>query len=73
MLLTEKPIRNYGDFAAYETTRNDRWAEAALRQGIFQMADGRWYVSLAHTEDDVALTLEKARRAMDSLSGGGKL
>jgi len=73
MLLTEKPIRNYGDFAAYETTRNDLWAEAALRQGIFQMADGRWYVSLAHTEEDVALTLEKARRAMDSLSGGGKL
>src|SRR5262249_49068246 len=35
MLLTEKPIRNYRDFATYDSGRNEQWNEAALRQGIF--------------------------------------
>jgi glutamate-1-semialdehyde 2,1-aminomutase len=70
MLFREKPIRNYSDFAAYDTKLNERWVEAALREGIFQMADGRWYVSLAHSDEDIALTLEKARKALDMLSTG---
>ena len=70
MLFAEKPLRNYRDFAAYDSKVTERWVEAALRQGIFQMADGRWYVSLAHSEQDIALTLEKARTAIQEISAG---
>jgi len=66
MLLTaQKAIRNYGDFASYDQAGTRAWVEAALRQGIFQMGDGRWYVSGAHTEEDIRLTIEKASRIVE--------
>lgn len=72
ILFQEKPICNYRDFAAYDMLRNERWVEAALREGIFQMADGRWYVSLAHTDEVIEQTLERAERAFDSFCRGGE-
>ncbi|MGH7957279.1 MAG: aspartate aminotransferase family protein, partial [Opitutaceae bacterium] len=64
----EKAIRNYGDYAAYDMSRTQRWSEAALHEGIFQMGDGRWYVSGVHTDDDITLTLEKVERALKRLA-----
>lgn len=72
ILFKEEPIRNYRDFVAYDMRRNDRWVEAALREGIFQMADGRWYVSLAHSGEDIAQTLQGAKRAFDIFSSEGQ-
>ena len=72
ILFQEKPIRNYRDFVRYDMRRNDRWVEAALREGIFQMADGRWYVSLAHSDEVIDQTLEKAERAFNSFCRGGE-
>ncbi|PYX06044.1 MAG: aspartate aminotransferase family protein, partial [Acidobacteria bacterium] len=65
MLFTEQDrVRNYADFVAYDWSRSHRWVENALREGIFQMGDGRWYVSGAHTDDDISLTLQRAERAL---------
>ncbi len=64
----QKALRNYADFLAYDWGRSHHWVEAALVEGIFQMGDGRWYVSAAHTEDDIALTLERAERALSRLA-----
>lgn len=72
ILFQDSAIRNYSDFLAYDMRRNDRWVEAALSQGIFQMADGRWYVSLAHTDQDIAQTLERAETAFASFCCGGE-
>jgi glutamate-1-semialdehyde 2,1-aminomutase len=72
MLFQENPICNYRDFVAYDMRRNERWVEAALREGIFQMADGRWYVSLAHSDEVIGQTLERAERAFDSFCRGGE-
>ncbi len=60
----KKAIQNYGDYVKYDMSRTQRWTEAALQEGIFQMGDGRWYVSGVHTEEDITLTLEKAERAL---------
>jgi glutamate-1-semialdehyde 2,1-aminomutase len=65
LLFTEQDrVRNYADFVAYDWSRSHRWVENALREGIFQMGDGRWYVSGAHTDDDISLTLQRAERAL---------
>lgn len=72
ILFHEKPICNYRDFVAYDMRRNERWVEAALREGIFQMADGRWYVSLAHNDEVIEQTLKRAGRAFDSFCRGGQ-
>lgn len=64
-LFTEQnAIRRYADFVGYDVSRSHRWVEKALLEGIFQMGDGRWYVSAAHTDDDISLTLERAERAL---------
>jgi glutamate-1-semialdehyde 2,1-aminomutase len=65
-LFTEaNAVRSYADFLAYDWSRSERWVEEALLQGIFQMSDARWYVSAAHTDNDIWLTLERAQRALN--------
>jgi glutamate-1-semialdehyde 2,1-aminomutase len=65
LLFTDRPaIQNYSEFAAYDMAPSRLWVESALLEGIFQMGDARWYVSAVHTEEDIALTLERARRVL---------
>jgi glutamate-1-semialdehyde 2,1-aminomutase len=69
MLLTpQKSIRDYADFVSCDRDGTRAWVEAALSEGIFQMGDGRWYISTAHTEEDLQLTLERASRALELLA-----
>jgi glutamate-1-semialdehyde 2,1-aminomutase len=69
LLFTDRPaIRNYSDFAAYDMAPTRRWLEGALLEGVFQMGDARWYVSAVHTDEDIALTLERAGRVLMSLA-----
>ena len=70
LFTAEKAVCKYQDFLAYDWGRSHRWVEAALLEGIFQMSDGRWYVSSAHTEDDIAQTLERAERALARFESG---
>lgn len=60
-------IRNYSEFAAYDMAPTRLWLENALVEGIFQMGDGRWYVSAVHTAEDISLTIEKAARILTRL------
>ncbi|MEZ5391540.1 MAG: hypothetical protein R2724_01385 [Bryobacterales bacterium] len=41
---------------------------AALEQGIYILADGRFYVSTAHTDADIDETLEALDRALATLA-----
>jgi glutamate-1-semialdehyde 2,1-aminomutase len=41
---------------------------AALREGLILVPDGRLYVSTAHSEEDIAQTLEKIDRAFQTLA-----
>ena len=52
----------------YDMGFTQLWLQYALIEGIFQMGDGRWYVSGAHTEDDISITLEKAERSLKRLA-----
>jgi len=64
----QKRIGNYSDYLAYDMSRTQLWLESALLEGIFQMGDGRWYLSGAHTDDDISLTLGKAERSLKRLA-----
>jgi glutamate-1-semialdehyde 2,1-aminomutase len=50
-------MRTYSDFTL-----------ALLDEGVQVLHDARWYVSAAHTEEDVEATLQAARRAAASLA-----
>lgn len=60
----ETPPRNYRDTLAAPGGLYQEFALAMLDEGIVLLPDGRWYLSFAHTDDDIEATLAAARRAV---------
>jgi glutamate-1-semialdehyde 2,1-aminomutase len=60
----EQPARNYRDTLAADRNLYSDFALALLDEGIQVLPDGRWYVSIAHSDADIEATLEAARRAV---------
>jgi glutamate-1-semialdehyde 2,1-aminomutase len=58
---TDAPARNYRDTLRVQTNLYADFAMGLLDQGILTLPDGRWYVSAAHTEEDIDHTLEAVR------------
>lgn len=57
------PARNYRDTLATAADRYSDFALALLDEGVLVLPDGRWYVSAAHTDEDIEQTLAAAERA----------
>jgi len=59
----EKPARNYRETLAADRFLYSNFALALLDEGVLLLPDGRWYVSTAHSDDDIDATLAAAERA----------
>lgn len=59
----EKPARNYRDTLSADRSRYSDFALALLDEGVLVLPDGRWYVSAAHSNEDIEATLDAANRA----------
>ncbi|MFC5833817.1 aspartate aminotransferase family protein [Nonomuraea insulae] len=65
---TEAPaVRNYRDFAATDRAMMGRLHAALLDQGVNMVPRGLWFLSTAHTEADIADTVEAFSAALNSL------
>jgi glutamate-1-semialdehyde 2,1-aminomutase len=53
---------NYRDTLDSDLSARDQFLQAMLAEGIYLMPDGRWYISLAHTAEDVTRTLVAVRK-----------
>jgi glutamate-1-semialdehyde 2,1-aminomutase len=63
------------DAAAARATgaaEGELFAQAMRRRGVRVLPSGRWLLSLAHTAEHVARTLEAARGALDDVRDGGR-
>jgi len=63
--VNEGPVRSHRDYVQRHDAR--RWAHlrrCLLEHGVRSIERGIWFLSLAHTEDDVAETLRRASLAM---------
>ncbi len=49
---------------------NQRFGAAMARRGVFLHPHHNWFLSLAHTEADIELTVERAREAFAALRAG---
>jgi len=63
---TDRPeIRDYREFAEHcDQTKYKRLALALLERGVHVALRGIWYLSTAHTEDDIEKTLEAVEGAL---------
>jgi len=69
MFFTDRPVRNRQDALRCDTGRYARYFHAMLDRGIY-LAPSQFetmFVSLAHTEDDVDETVQKAAEALTEL------
>lgn len=64
---TRNEMRNYLDTTDCDEQARDQFIESMLESGIYLLPDGRWYISGAHTEADIATTLEAVRKAFAGL------
>jgi glutamate-1-semialdehyde 2,1-aminomutase len=63
--LTEAPIlRDYRDWIRRDTATYQRLVARLVPLGVRTITRGTWYLSTAHTEEDVQSTLEKADSAL---------
>jgi glutamate-1-semialdehyde 2,1-aminomutase len=60
-----EPVRDYAGAAACDQAAYGSWCRALLERGVYPPASQfeAWFPSLAHTDDDVELTIEAAREA----------
>jgi glutamate-1-semialdehyde 2,1-aminomutase len=62
---TDAPaVRNYRDHAQTDGTRLATFVEALAANGVRTTRRGTWFLSTAHTADDVETTLKAAKKAL---------
>lgn len=60
--IDEQP-QNYRDLLAADKQKYSDFVLALLDEGVLPLPDGRWYMSAAHTDEDIQLTLEAVQRS----------
>jgi glutamate-1-semialdehyde 2,1-aminomutase len=61
----EPPLRDYRDWAAKcDKERYNAFTLAMLMNGVRLIGRGIWYISAAHTADQIAQTLEAAEKSL---------
>lgn len=61
-----EPLTDYRSAAKMDTPRYHRLARALLERGVRVLERGLWYVSTAHTEQDIDATLTAFREALQA-------
>lgn len=61
----ERPARNYRDLLAANMELYSDFALALLDEGVLVLPDGRWYLSTAHSDEDIDATLAAVERAVN--------
>lgn len=61
----EKPAENYRDTLAANASMYRDFSLAMLDEGELVLPDGRWYLSAAHSDEDIEATLASVERVLD--------
>lgn len=64
-------VTQYADTLAADLARFARFAEKMLERGVIVLPRGWWFLSTAHSEEDIELTLDAARSALAELGAEG--
>jgi glutamate-1-semialdehyde 2,1-aminomutase len=67
---TAGPVRDYSGAAACDTDAYGAWCRELLARGVYPPASQfeAWFPSLAHTDEDVQLTVDAARSAFEAIA-----
>jgi glutamate-1-semialdehyde 2,1-aminomutase len=67
----EGPLVSYEDVLRNDAARQVKYRRELIKRGVFEMPEpsGRNHISAAHTEADIAQTLEIAEQALIASAG----
>ncbi len=68
---TRPHLEHYRDVLEDDKERLARFLLELLRRGVYALPDGRFYVSAAHTGEDVSETLEAVEQAFEIMQAAG--
>ena len=71
LFFSESPVRDFAGAAACDTEAHARFCRAMLDRGVYPPPAQfeAWFISLAHDEEAIALTLEAASEALEEAIG----
>lgn len=61
-------VRDYDDTLAYDKAKYARFTLAMQERGVRLIGRGLWYVSHAHTDEDIAFALSAARQVLGEMA-----
>ncbi len=64
----ERAARTYRETLSANTALYSDFAVGLLDEGILVLPDGRWYISTAHTADDIEQTLNAVKRVVQQVA-----
>ena len=67
VFFTDQPVRNYRDGLAADAQTMSKFNAGLLEQGILKSWPQKFYPSLAHTEEDIARTIEAFQKVVPTL------
>ncbi len=67
MFTEEEKVETFEQFNKRDAAKYARFAEEALKHGLLVRPNGLWYVSAAHTDEDVEQTLQKIDKVTDAI------
>lgn len=65
--ISQLRVRDYRDTTRYDRARYARFCRAMLDHGVRLLNRGMWFVSTAHTEEDVRVTVAAAESSLKAL------
>jgi glutamate-1-semialdehyde 2,1-aminomutase len=68
MFTTQKEVKDFAGFQSRDAARYSRFAQGMLEQGVLLRQTGLWYISAAHSRQDIEQTLEAANRVLEKLT-----
>jgi len=66
---TDRPLRTWMDLTTADKNLGYRWAIELLKRGLLVNPNEKFYISIAHTDDDVTRTLEIVDAAFAAIKG----
>ncbi len=60
---TDRQPHNYRDLLSVDRQKYSDFALSLLDEGVLPLPDGRWYISTAHSDEDIERTLQAVERA----------
>lgn len=68
MFTDQKEVNSYAGFQARDAGRYVRFAQGMLERGVLLRQTGLWYISAAHTSENIERTLEAADATLETLA-----